>query len=297
MTQRVAPFEAIAACHARLRDAASAEVAEWQPEVVPPTVGLGALGAALVSAEQEIDDDSLDRIASCVEDFLSLSGSNADAVATGFLEAIFNRAEDSTASVKRIVRHLGDRALAYIRAWDEFSSEVHPVSILLPGLDGTGRCSTPSSLPLRRLCPFVCSLSRRIDRAGTTSSRTSLVAYCRASRLRSLPSRFLGRSRSRLPTAALRSSRWCSVRALFEHRSPNGLAAYQKGYGAGHRRPPALRLLMTGGDHDLAEAVRSAAARGRQRGSPCQGARSANRRCFRRASRPAATNPPSPCVA
>ena len=121
MPQRAAPFEAIAACHATLNDAASAEIADWLPDVVPPTVGLGALGAALVSAEREISDESLDRIASCVEDFLSTSDADADAVATGFLEAISNRSEDNSASVERIVRHLGDRAVAYIREWDKFT--------------------------------------------------------------------------------------------------------------------------------------------------------------------------------
>ena len=116
-----APFESIAACHATLRDAASAEIEYWLPDAVPPTVGLGALGAALVTAEREINDESLDRIASCVEAFLSANGADADAVATGFLEAISHRSDQSAASVERIVRHLGERAVAYIRAWDRFT--------------------------------------------------------------------------------------------------------------------------------------------------------------------------------
>src|SRR5262249_50188355 len=91
------------------------------PDAVPPTVGLGALGAALVSAERDIDDESLDRLASCVDELLSASDADADAVATGFLEAICNRSDDSPASVERIVRHLGDRAVADTRAWDEFT--------------------------------------------------------------------------------------------------------------------------------------------------------------------------------
>jgi hypothetical protein len=121
MRQTATPFESIAACHAKLRDAAAAEIEDWLPDAVPPTVGLGALGASLVTAERDIDDESLDRIASCVEEFLSVNGADADAVATGFLEAICNRSEESTASVERIVRRLGDRAVAYIRAWDTFT--------------------------------------------------------------------------------------------------------------------------------------------------------------------------------
>src|SRR5262249_38672191 len=93
MPPRTAPFEVIAACHAALNDAASAEVAEWLPDAVPPTIGLGALGAALVSGERDIDDESLDRLASCVEELLSPSDADADAVATGFLEAICNRSD------------------------------------------------------------------------------------------------------------------------------------------------------------------------------------------------------------
>jgi hypothetical protein len=121
-----APFESISACHPTLRAAASAEIEDWLPEAVPPTVGLGALGAALVAAEPDLDDQTLDRIASCVDGFLSVNGADADAVATGFLEAISNRSEDSAASVERIVRHFGDRAVAYIRAWDEFTGAKTP---------------------------------------------------------------------------------------------------------------------------------------------------------------------------
>jgi hypothetical protein len=109
-----------------LNDAASAEIAEWLPDAVPPTVGLGALGAALVSAGQNVDDESLDRIAACVEGFLAVSDENGDAVATGFLEAVIHRSHESAATVERIVRHLGERAVAYIRAWDEFTGVETP---------------------------------------------------------------------------------------------------------------------------------------------------------------------------
>ena len=121
-----APFDSIAACHAKLRDAATAEIEDWLPDVVPPTVGLGALGAALVAAERDINDEALDRIASCVEEFLSADGADADAVATGFLEAVCGRSKYSAPSVERIVRHLGDRAVAYIRAWDRFTGVETP---------------------------------------------------------------------------------------------------------------------------------------------------------------------------
>jgi hypothetical protein len=115
------PFECIAACHAKLGDAASAVITDWLPDAVPPTVGLGALGAALVSAERDISDQALSRIASCVEDFLATNGTDADAIATGFLEAICNRSEHRPANVERVARNLGDRAVAYIRAWDKFT--------------------------------------------------------------------------------------------------------------------------------------------------------------------------------
>jgi hypothetical protein len=125
------PFEMIAACHAKLGDAASAEIDYWLPDAVPLTVGLGALGAALVSGEPEIDDEALDRIASGVEEFLGVSGCDADAVATGFLEAISHRSADSATSVERIVRHLGVLAVAYIRACDKFTG------VETPGTDRT----------------------------------------------------------------------------------------------------------------------------------------------------------------
>ncbi|WP_157281825.1 hypothetical protein [Pelomonas sp. Root1237] len=143
MPQRAAPFEAIAACHATLSDVASAEIRKWLPDVVPPTVGLGALGAALVSTEREISDESLDRIASCVEGFLLTSDADAAAVATGFLEAISNLSEDYSASVERIVRHLGDQAVAHIRAWDKFTGVNTPGIVAVPANPALQRTASP----------------------------------------------------------------------------------------------------------------------------------------------------------
>lgn len=128
MPQQAASFEAIAACHATLGEAASAKIREWLPDPVPSTVGLGVLGAALVSTERQMSDESLDRIASCVEDFLTSGGADAAAVATGFLEAICNLSEDNAASVERIVRRLGDQAVAHVRAWNKFTG-VHTPGI------------------------------------------------------------------------------------------------------------------------------------------------------------------------
>ena len=135
MTPKISatPFESIAACHAKLSEAASAATKDWLPDDVPPTVGLAALGAALVSAGSDVSDEALDRIASCVEMLLGTEGAEADAVATGFLEAICHRSEDNAASVERIVQRLGDRAVAYIRAWDAFTG------VDTPGAKQAGR--------------------------------------------------------------------------------------------------------------------------------------------------------------
>jgi len=120
------PFDSIAACHPVLGEAAAAASEYWDPEPVPLSVGLGALGNALVKAERDIPDEALARVAACVEEALESRGDVRDAVATGFLEAIAHRADQAPSSVERIVRSLGPRAVEYIRAWDEFSGSGTP---------------------------------------------------------------------------------------------------------------------------------------------------------------------------
>jgi hypothetical protein len=115
------PFDEIAACHPKLLEAALLETQSWLPDAVPATLGLGALGSTLVQAERELDDATLERIASLVEGFLRGGGGDADAVATGFLEAICNRSDASAQSVERIVGRLGIEAVGYIRAWDAYT--------------------------------------------------------------------------------------------------------------------------------------------------------------------------------
>lgn len=124
------PFERIAECHPALRKAAAAAADYWRPDPVPSTVGLGELGGVLVDAEPPVPDDALVKIAAFVEEVLATDGADANAVATGFLEAICNRSAHRPSSVERIVERLGARALAYIRAWDQFTG------VKTPGVPG-----------------------------------------------------------------------------------------------------------------------------------------------------------------
>lgn len=110
------PFESIAECHSALRDAADAAIDDWQPEPVPLAVGLGALGNALVRAESDVSNETLERIFACVEEALATRGSVRDAVTTGFLDALTHRAGESPAAVERIVSHLGPLATEYVRS-------------------------------------------------------------------------------------------------------------------------------------------------------------------------------------
>jgi hypothetical protein len=120
------PFDGLAACHPVLSEAATAANEYWDPGPVPLSVGLGALGNALVKAERDIPDEALARVAACVEEALGSRGDVRDAMATGFLEAIAHRADQAPASVERIVRSLGPRAVEYVRAWDDFSGSSTP---------------------------------------------------------------------------------------------------------------------------------------------------------------------------
>jgi hypothetical protein len=115
------PFETLAECHPLLEATAAAARDDWAPDPVPVTVGLGALGNALVRNERDLPDEVLMQVAAHVEEGLAERGDERNAVATGFLEAICHRADEAPSSVERIVRHLGPRAVEYIRAWDAFT--------------------------------------------------------------------------------------------------------------------------------------------------------------------------------
>jgi hypothetical protein len=120
------PISAIGRCHPALARAAARLEAEWQPEVAPMTVALGALGRALVESVTDIDDPALRRVGVTVEKILALGGGPADAIATGFIEAICGLSVTRPGEVRRVVELLGTNAQEYIRAWDEFTGAETP---------------------------------------------------------------------------------------------------------------------------------------------------------------------------
>ncbi|WP_437539027.1 hypothetical protein WME79_23005 [Sorangium sp. So ce726] len=126
MADSLNPYQEFAACHPKLREAVSEVVAYWEPDAVPITVGFGHIGRTLVQLESDLDDTTLDKVSRLVEHSLSGSGPEADAVATGLLEAICAHSVDAPAAVARVVSHLGPEARAYIRAWDAFTGTTTP---------------------------------------------------------------------------------------------------------------------------------------------------------------------------
>jgi hypothetical protein len=126
MADPSAPFRNFASCHPKLQEAVSEITADWDPDPVPLTVGFGNIGRILVQLAAEFDDATLDEVSRLVEHALSGGGVNADAIATGLLEAICSRTADAPAAVERIVSHLGTEACAYIRSWDAFTGTTTP---------------------------------------------------------------------------------------------------------------------------------------------------------------------------
>ncbi|WP_437893895.1 hypothetical protein [Sorangium sp. So ce124] len=126
MADSLHPYQDFAACHPKLREAVSEVVAYWEPDAVPITVGFGSIGRALVQLESDLDDATLDEVSRLVERSLSGSGPEADAVATGLLEAICAQSVRDPAAVARVVSRLGADARAYIRAWDAFTGTTTP---------------------------------------------------------------------------------------------------------------------------------------------------------------------------
>ncbi|WP_437735300.1 hypothetical protein [Sorangium sp. So ce1335] len=126
MTDALKPYQDLAARHPKLREAVSVVVADWEPDAVPVTIGFCHIGRALVRLEPDLDDATLDEVSRLVERSLTGNGQEADAVATGLLEAICAHGVEAPAAVARVVSRLGAGARAYIRAWDAFTGTTTP---------------------------------------------------------------------------------------------------------------------------------------------------------------------------
>jgi hypothetical protein len=95
--------------------------ADWLPDAPPPTVAMGALGAALVRVLPEATQQDLQCLAETVEEILrSGTEQSKNAVATGFLEAVVARS-NSTPEVVCFTKVLGPLAREYCREWDKFT--------------------------------------------------------------------------------------------------------------------------------------------------------------------------------
>ena len=116
----------LAASHPEL-DQRALELREtWSPEPVPLTVGLAELADVLVKRSASFTDGEIDRIARVIEAHLADPGPAADAMATGFLEAVSARSASEPEGVARVASRLGQRAQDYVRAWDRFTGAETP---------------------------------------------------------------------------------------------------------------------------------------------------------------------------
>jgi hypothetical protein len=116
----------LAASHPELARRALELHETWSPEPVPLTVALAELADVLVTRSASFTDGDLDSIARIVESHLADPGPAADAMATGFLEAVSARSASTSESVARLVSRLGRSAQDYIRAWDRFTGATTP---------------------------------------------------------------------------------------------------------------------------------------------------------------------------
>ena len=111
---------ALAGGRPSLEDAVESLVAEWSPDPVPITVAMSELGRAMIESAEQLGHAEIRRILANVEQLLETGGeAEKDAAATGFLEAVA-AAVDTDPSKRWVLAMAGQRARAYLKAWDEF---------------------------------------------------------------------------------------------------------------------------------------------------------------------------------
>lgn len=109
-----------------------AEVEAWRrdaapdDEGIPVTVRLGHLGRAFAEHAAELTTDQRRRFLDLLERVLTTgSQSDADAVATGFLEALLS-AYDRGFDLRSLWPDLGPKSRAYCLAWNDFTGSDTP---------------------------------------------------------------------------------------------------------------------------------------------------------------------------
>jgi hypothetical protein len=109
-----------------LAQALEAARTEWAPDAPPPTIVMGKLGSAVVSAIDTLSDDELERVTAAIERALEQGSKTVrDAVATGLIEAAMS-STDADPRGARFLRKLGPLGLKYARDWDAFGGKRTP---------------------------------------------------------------------------------------------------------------------------------------------------------------------------
>lgn len=106
----------IAAIHTTLSDTLVLFESEYGPDI--PTSALGRIGLAFVDHVDEIELAQKVQIFAEVEELLACEDESVvDAVSTGFLEAVVNRAERHD-RYNAVAEYFGTRAREYVEAWN-----------------------------------------------------------------------------------------------------------------------------------------------------------------------------------
>lgn len=99
-----------------------AEVDFFAPDPVEPVGWWATIGQELVRLRDQLEPEVVSRVFAMVEEGLSRGTKlDGDVLATGFLEALANKVSAGELPQEWVKEHAGPEAIAYLRAWDEFS--------------------------------------------------------------------------------------------------------------------------------------------------------------------------------
>jgi len=102
---------------------------EWEPDELPKTIIFAEIGREFCDSIDSVLSAEHESVLECIEDLMREGCDDVkDAVATGFLEHLLNKASSGRLYFPTIAPLLGPECVRYCKAWDEFTG------IKTPGL-------------------------------------------------------------------------------------------------------------------------------------------------------------------
>lgn len=100
-------------------------LADWAPELPPPTTRMAGFARALADAWSEMSEDTRGEVFNTIETLLLLGDELVQtSVTTGFLENLLNIALKGQLERKTVETLMGPASLEYFQEWDQYSANM-----------------------------------------------------------------------------------------------------------------------------------------------------------------------------